>query len=233
MKYPELHIPAVLAQLPLFGELDNTVQARLAQASRERRYAKGETIFRMGESPSGLFIVTDGLVKEACTSPDGREKILELIDAPHSFGESALFLDTPYPYFAAALADTRVLHIDKATLLELAFTQTPLARRLVQLLAKRVLALIRDLETYATQRNVQRAACYLLERCDETTENQPIENQANITLPTSKVVIASRLGMTPETLSRNLRDLADAGLITVRGNRIRIRDIARLKLFAA
>lgn len=228
MKHPEIHIPAVLAQLPLFGELDDPVQVRLAQATRERRYAKGETIFRMGETPSGLFIVTEGLVKEACTSPDGREKILELIDAPHSFGESALFLDTSYPYFAAALEDTRVLHIDKATLLELAFTQPLLARRLVQLLSKRVLALIRDVETYSTHRNVQRAACYLLGRCGDAEENQ-----ASITLPTSKVVIASRLGMTPETLSRNLHDLADAGLITVRGNRIRIRDIARLRLFAA
>ena len=223
-----MHVPTLLAQLPLFGDLDDALQSRLAQATRERRYAKGEAVFRVGDPPSGLFIVIDGLVKEACMSSDGREKILELIDAPQSFGESALFLDTPYPYYAAALADTRVLHIDKISLFAIAFTQPALARRLVQLLSKRVLALIRDVETYSTHRHVQRAACYLLGRCGETQENQ-----ANITLPASKVVIASRLGMTPETLSRNLHDLADAGLIAVRGNRIRIRDIARLKLFAA
>lgn len=228
MKHPQTHIPALLKALPLFQELDDAQLARLASATRERRYAKGESVFRIGDPPSGLYIVMDGLVKEACMSPDGREKILELIDATQSFGESALFLDTPYPYSAAVLADTRVLHIDKASLFEIAFSQPPLARHLVQLLSRRVLALIRDVETYSTHRHIQRAACYLLGRCGETTDNQ-----ANITLPASKVVIASRLGMTPETLSRNLHDLADAGLISVRGHRIRIRDIERLKLFAA
>lgn len=228
MKHPETHVLTLLTQLPLFGNLDAALRVRLAQATHERLYAKGEAVFRIGSPPSGLFIVMDGLVKESCISSDGREKILELIDAPHSFGESALFLDTPYPYAAATLEDSRILHIDKAALFDIAFSQPALAQRLLQQLSRRVLALIRDVETYSTHRHVQRAACYLLGRCDETTDNQ-----AYITLPTSKVVIASRLGMTPETLSRNLHDLADAGLISVRGNRIRIRDIARLRLFAA
>lgn len=170
----------------------------------------------------------EGLVKESCISSDGREKILELIDAPHSFGESALLLDTPYPYAAATLEDSGILHIDKTALLDIVFSQPALARRFVRLLSKRVLALIRDVETYSTHRHIQRTASYLLGRIDAATDNQ-----ASIALPTSKVVIASRLGMTPETLSRNLHDLADAGLISVRGNRIRIHDIARLRLFAA
>ncbi len=227
MKHPETHVLTLLTQLPLFENLDDALRARLAQATHERRYAKGETVIRIGSPPSGLLIVMEGLVKEYCISPDGREKILELIDPPHSFGESALFLDTPYPYAATVLEDSYILHIDKAVLLDIAFSQAALAQQFVQLLSKRVLGLIRDVETYSTHRHIQRTACYLLGRIDAATDNQ-----ASITLPTSKVVIASRLGMTPETLSRNLHDLADAGLISVRGNRIRIRDIARLKLFA-
>lgn len=226
MKHPDTHVLTLLAQLPLFGNLDEAQRSHLAQATHERHYARGDTVFRIGAPPSGLFIVMEGLVKEYCISPDGREKILELIDPPHSFGESALFLDAPYPYAAAALEDSRILHIDKTALFDIAFSQPGLAQRLLQQLSKRELALTRDVETYSTHRHVQRAACYLLGRCGDTKGNQ-----ANITLPASKVVIASRLGMTPETLSRNLHDLADAGLITVRGLHIRIRDIARLRLF--
>jgi CRP-like cAMP-binding protein len=49
-----------------------------------------------------------------------------------------------------------------------------------------------------------------------------------IALPTSKQVIASRLNLTPETLSRIFHDLSDAGLITVQGKRVTLHDPLRL-----
>lgn len=227
MKHPQPHIPAVLAQLPLFQDLDSELLERLAGAARERGYARGEVVFRVGDRPAGLLVVTTGLIKEACMSPDGKEKILELVDAPRSFGESALFLDTPYPYYAAALADTRLLQVDRTAFLELAFGQPKLVKRLLEMLSGRVLTLVRDVESYATHRHVQRVACYLTSRCGDNATAR-----ASIMLPASKQVIASRLGMTPETLSRNLRELADAGLIVVCGDRIDIPDLAGLRKFA-
>jgi CRP/FNR family transcriptional regulator, dissimilatory nitrate respiration regulator len=227
VKHPQAHIPAVLAQLPLFQELDGELLERLARAARERCYVRGEIVFRVGERPTGLFVVTAGLVKEACMSLDGKEKILELIDAPRIFGESALFLDSPFPYYAAALVDTRLLHIDRAIFLELAFSQPTLVQRLLRMLSGRVLTLVRDVESFATHRHVQRVACYLISRCGDS-----VATDASIVLPASKQVIASRLGMTPETFSRNLRDLVDAGLIVVRGDRISVPDLAQLKAFA-
>lgn len=227
MKHPQPHIPAVLAQLPLFQDLEGALLERLANAARERCYARGEVVFRVGERSTGLFVVMTGLVKEACMSPDGKEKILELVDAQQSFGESALFLDTPFPYYAATLTDTRLLHVDRSVFLEIAFSQPKLVQRLLRMLSGRVLTLVRDVESYATHRHVQRVACYLISRCGDT-----IAPAASILLPASKQVIASRLGMTPETFSRNLRDLVGAGLILVRGDRISVPDLAQLKAFA-
>lgn len=228
MKDPHPHIPTLLARLPLFRGLGEAHLAQLASAAQERCCGKDEVIFNVGEQPTGLFIVTAGLVKEACMSTEGREKILELFDAPQSFGEAALFLDAPYTYYAAALGPTRLLHIDKAPLFEVTFSQPKIAQRLLRVLSKRELALVRDVESYASRRHVQRVACYLLGRCSSDEK----ANQADLILPATKQTIAARLGMTPETLSRNLHDLADAGLIAVNGDQIRLRDIARLKLFA-
>lgn len=227
MKHPKSHIPSLLGELPLFQDLAAEQLAYLASATEERRYGKGEVIFRVGDLPTGLFIVTSGLVKEACTSTHGKEKILELFDAHQSFGESALFLDAPYPYAATALVDTRLLQVGKEVFFELAFSQPRMVGYLLQALSKRTLTLLRDIESHLTHRHIQRTACYLIGRCSDNPAQQ-----VNITLPTSKLVIASRLGMTPETFSRNLRDLADAGLVTLRGNRIGICNQARLKLFA-
>lgn len=227
MKHPQPHVPSLLGGLPLFRDLDVEQVAYLASAARERCYGKGEVVFRIGDQPTGFFIVTAGLVKEACMSALGKERILELFDTSQSFGESALFLNAPYPYSAVALTNTRLLHVDKAAFFDVALSQPKLVSYLLQLLSKRTLVLLRDIESHVTHRHIQRTACYLIGRCDDSPANQ-----VNITLPASKLVIASRLGMTPETLSRNLHDLVDAGLITVRGNRIRICNLARLKLFA-
>ena len=50
-------------------------------------------------------------------------------------------------------------------------------------------------------------------------------------LPASKHVIASRLNLTPETLSRILHGLSESGLIAVKGKRIAVLDMARLSRF--
>jgi len=49
-----------------------------------------------------------------------------------------------------------------------------------------------------------------------------------VELPTSKQVIASRLSLTPETLSRIFHDLSNSSLISVHGKRIKLHDPARL-----
>ena len=55
------------------------------------------------------------------------------------------------------------------------------------------------------------------------------EGRAEIDLPASKLIIASRLNVTPETLSRVQHDLIEAGLISVHGRHIVIHDVRRLR----
>jgi CRP-like cAMP-binding protein len=53
-----------------------------------------------------------------------------------------------------------------------------------------------------------------------------------VTLDESRQLLASRLAIKPETLSRILRSLADSGAIRVDGRQIEIRDPARLRASA-
>jgi CRP-like cAMP-binding protein len=226
MKHPEPHTATLLAQFPIFSDLPCAERERLAAGARERRCAKGEIVFQKGDSPTGLHLVVDGLIKETCQSEDGAEKIIELLEPGQSFGEAALFLDGPYPFAAVALADSRLLLLDRQSIDALVERNAAFVERMMRVLSCRVLTLMRDVESYTVQNPIQRVAGYLVGRCGTRAGNRP-----SIDLPAPKQAVASRLGMTPEALSRILRDFSEAGLIEVRGGRIDVRDLGRLEIF--
>ena len=100
------------------------------------------------------------------------------------------------------------------------------AHKLLAGMAIRLHGLIQDVETYSLRSSTQRVIGYLLQVADSDVPSE-------IALPTSKQVIASRLNLTPETLSRIFHDLSDAGLISVQGKRITLHDPARLSRYNA
>lgn len=225
-QHPEPHPASLLARFPAFDGLPPAEREQLAAAVREWRLLKGEIVFEKGDPPSGLYLVVEGVIKETCQSPEGAEKIIELVEPGQSFGEAALFVDEPYPYAAVALTDVRLLHLDRESVHDLVLRRPDFAAPMMRVLAARVLALMRDVESYTVLNPIQRVATYLVGRCDGEAGNRP-----SIVLPAPKQAIASRLGMTPEALSRILRDLSEAGLIVVRGSRIDVRDLDRLETF--
>ena len=93
-------------------------------------------------------------------------------------------------------------------------------------LALRLHGLIRDVESYSLRSSTQRVIGFLLQRSghgdDETGD-------VEIDLPTSKQVIASRLNLTPETLSRIFHDLAAAKLISVHGKHVTVHGVKKLR----
>lgn len=227
MNEPEPPLSAFLFLPPLFQGLGAEDCARLIVATRERRFAKGETVFLKGDRPTGLLVVVAGLVKETCQSSAGGEKIIELLGAGQSFGEAAMLLDCPYPFNALTLAPTRLLHVGKAAIADLVELRPEFAKRMMLVLAEKVCMLMDDIEAYSVQSPVKRVVRYLVDRCGVASSGQK-----SIALPAPKLAIASRLGMTPEALSRTLHDLAEAGLIKIETSRVDVRDLARLKAFA-
>jgi CRP-like cAMP-binding protein len=94
-------------------------------------------------------------------------------------------------------------------------------------LSRRVHQLIADVESYSLRSGTERLIGFLLaeDRGDESPDGRVLEVQ----LPVAKGVIASRLSLTQEHLSRILHDLSALGLIEVAGRRIRVLDVERLR----
>jgi CRP/FNR family transcriptional regulator, dissimilatory nitrate respiration regulator len=225
-KQEKLDIPALLSRLPLFQELTPEQIAPITAGTREKRLAKGEMLFQKGDPPKGFFIIVFGQVKLAFHSASGNEKVVEILGPRQSFGEAVMFMDRPYPIFAEALLDTLLLHVSMQAVFDLLGSDPMFARRMLAGMATRLHSLINDVESYSLRSSAQRVIGYLLQHCPQ---GENCEGQLEISLPTSKQIIASRLNLTPETLSRIFHELSEAGLITVQGKVIKAHDMRRLR----
>lgn len=228
MPESRLDIRQILARLPLFQELSPEQLGALEKACHERRLAKGEMLFQKGDPPKGFFILVFGQVKLAFPSSQGNEKVVQIVGPHQSFGEAIMFLNRPSPVFAQGLADSLLLHIGSAPVFELLQADPLFARRMLAGLSMRLHTLVQDVETYSLRSSAQRVVGFLLQHCPQTG---PCDGTVDISLPASKQVIASRLNLTPETLSRIFHDLSSNGLIAVSGKQITINDVRRLREF--
>ena len=226
MSIDKIDIPGLLSRMPLFSALSPEDLAHMVSATREKRLQKGDRLFQRGDQPKGFFLVVWGQVKLAFTSAQGNEKVVEILGPLQSFGEAVMFLDQPYPVLGEALADTLVLHIGAAAVFGQIEQDPRFARKLLAGMSIRLHSMVRDVESYALRSSTQRVIGYLL----QLAESVPCVAQGEraVELPTSKQVIASRLSLTPETLSRIFHEMSDAGLISVQGKHIVIHDAAKL-----
>ena len=221
----QIKTQAFLANLPMFSEMDKDELDRIASATVPLYFEKGQSIFECGDPCTGFHLVVYGQVKLGFTSPQGIEKVVEIVRPGQSFGEALMFLDKPYIVFAQTLADTMLLHVAKHAVLGELGHDPLFARRMLSGLSRRLHGLVRDVEAYTLRSGQERVIGYLLGEVGEGAESGP----ADVHLTPGKSVIASRLNMTPEHFSRILHELTLVGLIEVNGRSVRIADLGRLR----
>jgi CRP-like cAMP-binding protein len=213
-------VQSLLGNLPMFSEMSREELDRIAAFTLPSRVAKGETVFHAGDPCTGFHIVVYGQVKLGFNSPQGSEKVVEIIGPGQSFGEALMFLERPYIVFAQALADTMLLHVAKHSVFSELARDPAFSRKMLSGLSRRLHGLVKDVEAYSLRSSAERVIGYLLR--DEAAP-------AEVQLSAGKSVVASRLNMTPEHFSRVLHELSAAGLIEVDGRTVRILDLEGLR----
>lgn len=225
---PEIKVSAFLANLPLFKETAPEEIERIAAGTRVLHVARGELLFNRGDACEGTHLVAYGQVKLAFSSPQGADKVVEIIGPGMSFGEAVMFLEKPYPVYAQTLADSLLLHVSKAVVFAEIERNPQFARRMLGGLSRRLHGLVSDVEAYSLRSGAQRVIGYLLR---DVRLLEPDGKQGEVLLPIGKGVIASRLNLTPQHFSRILHELSVQGLIAVEGRKVRISDLDQLRAF--
>lgn len=184
---------------------------------------QGHILFNQGDPANAFYWVADGVIRLYRASPQGDEKVIELAGPNRLFAEAVLFMGGHFPVNAAAQVASRLVAFDGRTFKE---WLTKDARRCFPLLAgmsSRLHKMVNEIDRLTLMKGSDRLLQYLLDHSDpDDTGRQKVEWEA------PKQVIASRIGVKPETLSRLLHKLSDQGCIELDGNALYIKDTARL-----
>ncbi|MBC5768702.1 Crp/Fnr family transcriptional regulator [Ramlibacter albus] len=225
---PGLDLPRYLSALPLFHDVAPAELARVAEGSTIRRLARGQHVFRVGEPCNEFHVTVIGQVKLYALSPNGQEKVIEIIGPGSTFAEALMFTGRPYIVSAQALTDALVVSVGKQAVLAEIERDPKFSLHMLAGISRRLHGLVRDVEAYSLRTGAQRVIGYLLRDADEGAD---ADGPLQVSLPVSKATIASRLSLTPEYFSRVLHELEAAGLIEMDKRDIRVLDPGRLAGF--
>jgi CRP-like cAMP-binding protein len=213
---------ALIARSPLLRALSEADRAALLPTAPVATLTRGQVLFLEGEPAAAMFLILTGQMKLARQLEDGREAVIHVLAAGESFAEAAMFLGGRYPVTATAIADARVLRIESGAIKGLITREPQLAFGMLAAMSQHLKHLVAQLEAMKALSGEERLVQFLLALC-------PLpEGPATFDLPHDKLLIAQRLGMEPETLSRALARLKPSG-VTVSGARVAIEDVARLR----
>ena len=217
-------IEGVVANLGLFRGASAAQLAAVSSQCWTLLVCKLGAVMEHNARPQGLFAVAYGIVKLALRTPSGEQRVLRLVSAGQTFGEAAALLGQRNLYEAQAIAESRLVVIPPSALYGLIDRDPRFARGLLVSLAERQRELLAEIESVTYRRGSSRLAHYLA----SLTARLDAEGADHVLLPASKTLIAARLGMKKETLSRLLGGLAREGLIAIARREIAILDRDRL-----
>jgi len=235
-------VAEALGQSVLFSGTPLALRERVVAGSHQRRVPRGGMLFEAQEPSEGLYVVLAGQVKLFVRADNGQEKVIEVVRQHGHLGESIVFDHARHVTNARALSETTVLLVPAEVLLRELSQDPALATHMLMGLARRLNAMIRDIEALTLRSSVRRVVDYLRAQAEQAETAEPAKTaqtaqtdptqvsapQTTVSLPFSKSTLASLLSVTPEHFSRILHELQSKGLIAVHRRDIHIPDLGRL-----
>jgi CRP-like cAMP-binding protein len=213
----------------LLSGLRKAAAADIAKSMRLIELERRAVLFKPGDAAAGIYVVASGMIKLSLPSSRPQaEKVVALLGPGETLGIAALLAQAPHVTLATAARDSTVWRLSKNKALR-ALSRDPLfARQVGAEVSRRLRNVLVDVHSAATQSGVQRTAAFLAGQLPRGTRARSIE----LRLPVGKAEIASKLDLTPAHFSRILRQLAAAGVITVRAATVTVDDLSKLRSLA-
>src|SRR5690606_38722147 len=183
------------------------------------QYKKGDSIFKEGSRPFGVYCLNQGKVKLVKTGDDGREHIVRLVKPGDPLGYRSLLSGNKYNASAVAIEDCNVCFVPKELFFSIRSKDHELSLEMMKLLSEDLAKAEQHL-THLAQKPVRERVAEALLFIKETYGFEPDGETINATF--SREDIANIVGTATETLIRLLSEFNREGIIKLHGKKIAI-----------
>ena len=207
---------ANLRGIPLFSRVAQPDLEQIASHLIERRYPRNTTIVEEGLPGDYMYILREGRVKVTKLSEDGREKILDFLEAGSFVGDMALLERGPRSASVKTLTPVKVLALSRTDFIGLLRKSPDLALAVIQELSRRIRSVNEQASSLSFQR-VKERTMGLLERLAKDGEGD-----RRVTPVLTHQQIADMVGTSRETVTRVVKDLKESGWLRQEGKRYNV-----------
>ncbi len=212
----------IISRMAMFRDLSASDLRIIAASTHVQSFSRDVDIFLNGKTEQCFFGVISGWVKVYQNSPNGNCAITGLHTVGETFGEASLFLGPDFDADATTVDACRLCVFDHNAF-DTILTKVPdLLFGMLEAISWHLKRANDELAQRQTLSGNQRLALFLLEMAERQGDCY------NVPLPYDKMLIAKRLGMRPESLSRNFSYLRNFG-VKVEHRNIYIHDVKLLE----
>ena len=215
---------AVLRKHPIFCDLDSEAFDQLCRYAKHATLKRGASIFSKGDPGNSLIAVVSGTVKISVSSPDGRSAILNLIGPGEIVGEVAVLDGQARTADVTANTNCEIFVIDRREFLPFVRSQPALAMKFIELLCARLRWTSDQVEQVILQDLPGRLASALL----RLTEKHKLA-QGGRTIAVTQQEISEMVGMSRESINKQLRAWASRNWVRLEHGAIVVLDVVALR----
>jgi CRP/FNR family transcriptional activator FtrB len=212
-----------LRSVQLFKSLSDVSLPALLKSASIKQFPARVDLLSERDRATTLYTLLQGSI-ELFSEHDDRRSTMAVISSVRPFVLASI-TDSINPMSARTLARSDLLLVPLPVIHRLMDTDPAFTRAIAYELAGDLRDTIQDFKSHRLRTSIERVAEWII-RSDQETGGT-----GAFVIPHDKCTLASYLGMEPESLSRNLASLAEAG-VSVRGRRISLTDAAALARIA-
>lgn len=215
----------VLKRIPLFAALPEADQQNLVNLLRRENLRKGETLFRQGDEGTALYLILQGRIKISL-SRQMDTVTLAILGQEEFLGEMALLDGLPRSADAIAMEDCYLYALNRNDFLDFLVNNDKAVRTVLSSLSLR----LRRTDTLLAEMCFLNVSVRLAYKLFEMAEGEgPDEkNPQEYKVKISQQELGNILGVSRESINKELKRLRDKGIVSTSRNFIRIHHLAAL-----
>ena len=224
--HPTLSDLQIIRQVAVFRDLTPETFGKIIAPATAVELKAHDILFEQGDPATAFFVMIEGWTKHYRINYSGEETVTHVLTKGDSFAEAVALTGARFPATAEAVTDARIVRVPAGNIANWIMKDPDIALAMIASSSQRVRELTLHIEQLKAKSGVQRVAEFLMSLTN--AESGP----CLIALPYDKTLVAARLGLRPESLSRTFSKLRSIGVV-VHSEHVSVSDIAKLHRLAA